>query len=414
MLAMKSLIRLMCSARWVLVCALSGVVVGCSDRPDPGADTPIVITADDLRVLATSEGLSHVVDLEVLPDGRVWVFNSTAPFFVGFAPDGAPLGSHGVSGGGAREFRRPLGLVEGGIDGEAWVLDEIRRSLVRVSRPDEAWEEMSLNADSLPPTSLMGGDDGTFTRVRASRLASLVVLPRTTLSGDGSFPSMWRSMWGADLVSVDPSAGGTTRTVVPLGTVLGDPLVDSGFDMSIPPFPIWFRLWATCGDREIVVYDRLRNQLRGFSPTGREFPAWDLPDPAFNELSRDEFAQAVLDVAAFEAAGSIELEPPAVDTAALLPAIYARMRGNDRELAAVLPRYTDLRCSDDNVIWMRRFDPIDGGLRGSTTWLRVTGNGSWREVTFPERFDPRRFRAGRAWGVLRDTYDVASIAWVEF
>jgi hypothetical protein len=162
-----------------------------------------------------------------------------------------------------------------------------------------------------------------------------------------------------------------------------------------------------------VVYDRTQNRLLGYTPTGRELPSWPLPEPSWTEIDHDDFALAMLDVAAFEAAGSIELEPPRVDTAALLPTIYPRIRGDAQELASVLPRYTALHCSDDDALWLRRFDPRDGGLRGGRSWLMVEGEAIWRDVVFPERFDPFRFRGGRVWGVVRDALDVASIAWIE-
>lgn len=395
------------------IATLAGLVAACADPAGRPVAEPRLFSADEVRILGTSDAISHVVDLEVLPDGRVWIFNATAPLFVGFGADGTQLTAHGASGEGAREFRRPIGLVDGGLEGEAWVLDEVRRSLIQVSGPVGEWVEIPLPTDSLPPTSLMGGDDHTFARVRAARLDARIIVPRTTLSGDGSFPSMWRAMWGADLVSLDPRRGGRARTVVPLSTTLGDTEIETRFDMDIPPFPIWFRLWATCRDREIVVYDRLRKQLRRFSPTGREGPARDLPATSLETISNDEFAHAMLEVAAFEAAGSIGLEPPRVDTAALLPTIFPRIRGDGRALAEVLPHFTAIHCDDEGAVWLRRFAPREGGLRGARSWLRIPDEGAWEEVVFPERFDPFRFRGGRAWGVLRDALDVASIAWID-
>lgn len=380
------------------------------DAPAPDDGAPRVFGDADVRDFASSDALAHVVDMEVLPDGRIWLFNSAPPFFVGFGPDGTLLAQHGTPGEGAREFRRPVGLVDGGLHGEAWAVDEIRHALIRVSRPDSAWAEIALPADSLPPASLMGGDDRSFTWVRAARLEGAVVLPRTTLGGDGSFPGMWRSMWGGDLVAVD-SVGSSARTVVSLREVLGDPGVDADYGMELPPMPMWFRLWTVCGG-EIRVVDRLRNQVRRFDGGGVEMPADTLPEPPFTEVSDDEFARAMLEVAAFEAAGAIELEPPAVDTATLLPAIYPRIRGDGAELAEVLPRYTALHCGDDGALWIRRFDRDSGGLRGGPTWLRIDPSGALREVRFPERFDPYEFTGDRIWGIRRDALDVPSVAWV--
>ncbi len=364
--------------------------------------------ADRVQPFATSEALAYVVDLEVLPDGRVWLLNSAAPYFVGFEADASPIAPHGTDGEGAREFRRPLGLVEGGVGGEAWVVDEARAAMIRISRPDE-WVERGWDPDSIPPGTLMGADDRSYTWLRTVRLGDVVVLPRTRMQGEGSFPSVWRSMWGADLVAVDST--GAARTIVSLGEVLGDPGVDTDFEMEIPPMPMWVRLWTVCGS-ELVVVDRPGNAVRRFDPEGREGGPTPLPSPAWTTVSNDQFARSMLEVAAMEAAGAITLEPPAIDTATMLPTIPPRIRGDGARLASVLPRYTAVHCADDDALWLRRFDPDFGGLRGGRDWLRIDGDGSMTDVRFPERFHPFEFEGGRIWGIHLDALDVPSVAWI--
>jgi hypothetical protein len=44
---------------------------------------------------------------------------------------------------------------------------------------------------------------------------------------------------------------------------------------------------------------------------------------------------------------------------------------------------------------------------------RITQDGVAQEIHFPNRFDVYRFISGRIWGVQRDEFDVASVAWIE-
>lgn len=394
-----------------IACAACDAVPGGSRAGDH--DPPRTFEATDVQVLGTSESLAFVLDLDVLDDGSVWVLNSIEPFFVGFGADGALLAEHGTEGGGPEEVRRPVGFVAGGLDGEAWVLDTGRHALVRVSTPEGVWSEIPLPRDSVPPTSLVGGRDPSFVRVRSARLAGEVIVPRTSLSDASGLLSVWRSIWGADLVAVD-SATGASRTVVRLGHVLGDPTPHVPTDLEFPPFPAWFRLWTVCSGSEIRVHDRLRNQVRGFTSEGVEIAPVALPEPDISEVTREEFARAMLEAAAVEAAGSLELEPARIDTGRLLPMLRRRIEGDPAELAAMLPRYVDLHCTNEGALWARPFDVEVGGLRGGPVWLRITPDGGRREVRLPPRFDPLHFSAERIWGVQRDTLDVASVAWIDW
>lgn len=397
---------------WVLGLGLAACAA-CRGNPESAADAPRVFGAGDVELLGTSESLAFVLDLEVLPDGRVWVLNSIEPFFVAFAPDGTVLAEHGVEGGGPEEVRRPVSFVTGGIDGEVWALDTGRHAFIRVSRQDSPGTPIALPQDSVPPVSLIGFREVTFVRVRTARLGEEVIVPRTSTSGGSGMLSVWRSIWGADLLAFDPATG-SARTVVRLGEALGDPTPHVPTELEFPPIPVWYRLWTVCSGSEVRVHDRLRNQIRGFNATGAELPPIALPEPSLTSVTRERFARAMLEAAAVEAAGSIGPGPPRVDTARLLPGLRQRIQGDGAELAALLPRYVDLHCTEDGVLWIRPFDIEVGGLRGGPGWLRITPDGRMREVRLPPRFDPLRFTSGRIWGIQRDTLDVASVAWIEW
>jgi hypothetical protein len=276
-------------------------LAACGDGP-AAADAPIVLHAAALNVLGTSEALAVVQDMEPLPDGTVWAENSVEPFFVGFGPGGDTIATHGRAGGGPDEFRAPAGLVVGGMDGEAWVYDRARHALVRVSTP-EALAAVPLPRDAIPPGSVMTGLGIMGRTVRVATLGDEVVLPRWSGTGEFSAIEFWTTMWNADLVALDPATG-SVRTVLSLGEVMGD--LASHFESlnsQFPPFPLWYRLWAVCGN-EIRIYDFVRDELRGFTAGGAEREPIPVPPP-FTEASPHEFARAVFDLAAAERVGAV-------------------------------------------------------------------------------------------------------------
>lgn len=232
----------------------------------------------------------------------------------------------------------------------------------------------------------------------------------------------WLAVWTADLVALDLGSG-AVRDVVALGSVLGDPRAHFELTGANLPFPLWFRLWTVCSDAEIRVYDRLRNEVRGFTLEGTELEAAALPPVTLTEVSARRFAEATLDMAAIELMGQVpppggRLGVSAADSARLLDGVVSELEASPAELANLLPRYVDLRCDDVGTLWIKPFD-IDahagfaGGMKGGSLWLRIARDGESREVRMPDRFDPYRFTADRVWGVQRDELDVASVAWIE-
>jgi hypothetical protein len=386
------------------------LLTACGDAPSAD-EGPIVVEAADVTVLGTSESVAVVADLEPLPDGSVWIQNSVEPFFVGFGPEGQVVATHGRTGGGPEEFGAPAGLVAGDMDGEAWVLDRARHALVRISRPDSL-TDVPLPRDAIPPGSVMTGLGMMGQTVRVAALGDEVVLPRW--SGEGEFRAIdfWTTMWIADLVALDPGTG-SVRTVLSLGEVMGDLAAHfESLSGGFPPFPLWYRLWAVCGD-EVRLYDFVRDEMRGFSAAGAELDPVPVPTP-FTQATPEQYARAAFDLAAAERAGAVTdgvgtMSP--ADSAELITGLVGRLEGTPGQLAGVLPKFVDFRCADDGTMWLRPLDLERGGLRGGPMWLRIH-DGEVREVRFPERFDPFRFERGRVWGTLRDDYDVASVAWV--
>ncbi len=387
--------------------SVAALATACGSEPD-GVDPgiPIELDATAIEVLGTSDSLAVVRDLEVLDDGSVWVLNEREPYFIGFGADGEFLGAHGRDGRGPRDFPMPSGFLTGGWQGEAWVFDFARHAMIRVSRPEE-WAEIPLRSESLPPGSVQGGMNMLAPSVRTASLGREIVVPRSGGTMQEGLLQYRLSVLGADLIAVDPETGGV-RTLVSLGAVLDDPSGD--FIPSEGGFPLWYRLWAVCGGDLVRVYDRVRNQLRGFDGSGTEVEPVDLPPVPFTEVSARQFARAVFGLRQAEVTGAVGVRLTAEDSARVLDQLAGMVNGQPHELASYLPRYVDLRCSEDGTIWMQPLDVELGGLRGGRLWLRIAPGGGVREVRLPERFDAFRFRASRVWGVYRDENDIASVA----
>lgn len=393
---------------WVTA-SLSLMLAACERGQAPGDDGPLTIPRSDVHVLASSESIGEVRDLEVLPDGSIWLLNSVEPLFMGFDAEGRVIGRHGQSGGGPEELRMPAGLVSGGLMGEAWVFDYVRHTFIRISDPEAPWSQLPIPRDQIPAGSVRGGMDMMTPMVRTARLGEELVFPWTTGTMDSGLIAYRMALLGADLAALDPETG-AVRHVLALGDVLEDPSAD--FVATDGGFPLWYRLWTVCGDH-LRVYDRARNELRGFTASGEEIASISLPPAALTEATPLEFARAVFPLRQAEVTGTVGRRLTAEDSIRLLNEMAAALNGAPHELAAYLPRYVDLRCSEDGTMWLQPIDLDIGGLEGGPAWLRITSEGAIREIRLPPRFDALRFTPERIWGVQRDELDVASVAWIE-
>lgn len=400
------------SAARPIVVAIVLIASGVSCGPDAVRESsgPDVFTIEsaDIRVVGTSDALAEVMDLEVLPDGRVWVLNSLPPFFVGFGSDGELIGVHGEAGGGPEEFRSPAGFVVGAPGGEAWVLDARRHGFVRVSRPDEAWTEVQIPQTELPPGTLQGGVDLLTPLVRTARLGDAIVLPHSTGTLESGLLSMIETILKADLMTFDPTTNGVDR-VLRIGEALEDPFPD--FNPTEGGFPLWKRLWAVCGER-LRVYDRVRNELRGFDRTGAESAPIQLPPTGLAEVAPQDFARVVFPLRQAEVTGEVGGRLSSEDSLRLVTQMAREVKGSAAELAAYLPPFVDFRCSPSGTMWLRPIDLAGAGLAGGRAWMRIGPDGASRVINFPPRFDPLRFLDDRVYGALRDDLDVPSVAWI--
>lgn len=399
-----------------LTAALSAaaLLATCDDTPaDDAPLAPIEFSASDIEVIGSSDSLAVVQDMEVLSDGSVWVLNSQPPFFTGFGPGGESLGAHGRSGGGPDEFPMPSGFVAGGWDGDAWAFDFVRHAIIRISQPGEGLAVIPLRSADLPAGSVKGGMNMLGSAVRTARLGSEIIVPRSTATME-SGPLQFRfSLLLADLVAVDPRTG-ATRDLIALSEALDDPSGD--FIPTEGAFPLWYRLWAPCGEDLVRVHDRVRNQLRGFDGSGAEADPIELPPVPFTDITPRQFAAAVFRMRQAQLTSDVAARMTEEDSLRVLDRIARTVRGRPHELASYLPRYVDLRCTGDGTIWMHPLDPDVGGLSGGSRWLRIASDaagipaGTVQEVYLPDRFDAFRFTESRIWGISRDENDIPSVA----
>jgi hypothetical protein len=394
-------------------------VIGCEAAPDnvvEGLAAPTILQPSDVHELGTSASIADVEDLEVLSDGSIWVLNSVDPFFIGFDPDGNVLQEHGRRGGGPEEFSAPAGFVSGGLDGAAWTFDIRRHTLIEVSQPQSSQpqgprSEIRIPADSIPPGTLRGGMNLMDMEVRTARMGDEVVVARSYGTMQSGMLNFWSSMWGADLLAFDPTTQ-AVRGVANLSEVLGDPSGEIEMTSGFPPFPLWYRLWAVCSDTELRVYDRLGNQVRTFASDGREIGAVPLPPNRLESVTDRQFVGAVFGLMLAERMGEVGGNTSPADSARLINEMLQEIEGEPEHLASFLPRYVDFRCTREGTVWIQPFDPDRGGLRGGLAWLRITADGATDEVHLPDRFDAYRFSGDRIWGIQRDEFDVATVAWI--
>lgn len=376
------------------------------------SDAPLELDETSVRVVGSSDAIATVQDVDVLEDGSIWVLNSVEPFFVGFGSDGEIVEEYGTRGGGPDEFDAPAGFVQGASGATAWVLDAHRNILVEVPRPSSGRSEIPLHRDSVPLGSLQPGMGMMSSRIRSASVGEATLVARSYGSLRTGVWSLWSAIWGADLVAVEPSGSGA-RTIVSLADALEDPSDYLEQTDGFPPVPLWLRLWTVCPDGAIRVHDRMRNAVRGFSLDGAELDAVDLPPPPFDEVTDEEFARAAFGLAAAEAAGRVGGRLSPEDSAQVMQGLVQAVQGTPERLARFLPRYVDMRCSEDGALWLQPLDLSRSDLEGGRSWVRVAPDGAARTVVLPPRFDAYRFLRGRILGIQRNQFDVASVAWVD-
>lgn len=399
--------------RRILITLAVTLAQACTPTDQPLADEPLVLSTDGLRVLGTTDAIATVHDLDVLTDGSVWVLNSAEPFLIGFDADGDLISAYGARGGGPDEFDAPAGFVTGPRRASTWVLDARRNVLVEVPRPASGRSEIALDRDSLPPGSLQPGMGMMSPLVRSARMDDGFVTARSFGTLRAGIYSFWNAIWGADLVAVD-ERGGHPRTILSLSAVLGDPTAYLEQTNGFPPVPLWFRLWTTCPDGTVRVHDRMQNTIRAFSGAGTELASTSLPEPAFDEVTDRQFARAVFALSAAEVAGRVGGRLSPEDSTRVMNQMMQSVEGTPERLARFLPRYVDLRCAEDGALWVQPIDLERSNLEGGRHWIRIGPDGATRDVLFPDRFQPYRFDAEAALGVLKDDLDVATVARVDF
>ena len=385
---------------------LTIALVACSSGPDRDrAESEgmrgVNVAYDAIQVLSTPDVVAHVVDLQPTPDGRVWVLNSLAPYFIVVGPDGQIERQFGEQGGGPEEFGLPFALVRGADTADVWTYDVRRNAVIRIS----AGERRDI---ALPPDSMLAPSIVSFKG--AGVVPSAPWLERL---GDGFLMARSRVMreesalhvWNADIVLVR----GEERIVsVDLHTPIADYLGDPSSRYPGATFMLPYPMWTFCANGTVALYDPLANTIRRFTEERAELEAIALPDerqqPVTPDLLFEMFYRRFV-----EDQPSVQI-PPQEEMRRLTEESNRQMASNS---APSFPEYADLICTPDGALWLRLFDVNNGRLGQGPNWLRVATDGSHTSVALPTAFRAFRIEQDRIWGTVSDSLGVESIAWLE-
>jgi hypothetical protein len=390
----------MTSARWwVAAGALVLAACGAGDSASNG-EGAVTVSPEAMHTLAVLDVLTRVVDLQPTGDGRVWVLNSIAPYFVVIGPDGRVERQFGQQGGGPEEFNRPVALVRGVAPADVWAYDWGRNALIRISAVDR--RELAVPGDSIPIQSLISfkgaGINPAPPWLESTRDGFLLARSRTTLEESALH------LWNADIFLLRED-GPEVRVDLhtPIADLLGDPASRYGSATVLLPYP----LWTACADGTVGLYDPLANTLRRFSAEREELGAFALPDERQSQMTADlVFEMFYRQIAEDVPAGRL---PPKEDIRRQTGEQNRQFVSNS---AAVFPEYSDLRCAPDGALWLRSFDATAGRLGQGSDWLRFSADGSQTSVALPRAFRTFRIERDRMWGTVPDTLGVESIVWV--
>jgi hypothetical protein len=377
----------------------------CSSDADSGSDGgPLHEIPDDaVQVVASSESLTLVRDLEIAGDGTIWVLDEHPPYFVGFDPEGEVVAEFGVRGDGPLEFSHPVSLVvTTGETAGVWSYDRIRHAFIRLAAPNGASNQPEGTSIPLPRD---------------------VVSPGGFLYGTGGVPSMhpWMDASGGSVFAAHPAGAGSrgssfwSARVVEIPLETGTPV--ERWDMAdyLPdpaglypganeflPIP----LWATCPGGEGWMYDPAAHQLRSLD-TDRTH---DLHPARTVAFTTERLIDMILPMIQAEVPSSER--PPDDELREMLTLEVEQMSD---EFAQVFPEYFQLLCAPDGTLWLQQYHWSEGHEGAGHLWERIppdhTGDLPER-VLFPDGFQPFRIILDRAWGIVRDDFDVPAVAWV--
>lgn len=376
-------------------------VVACGPTGEDSLWTERAVARDEVHLHGTSDRILRVIDLALAPDGRIWVLNSTDPFFLVFSPDGEVERAFGTEGGGPEEFGFPSALVLDSA-GAIWAHDVPRHALVRVSGNER--RAVPLPQDELPPSAFVTFEDAGL-RVGPAWVeewGGRVVVGRV---GPSASPQGPVRLWDAEIVSFRLEPEG----IVALESVLSIPEVVQNSEERFPgatffaPYPIW----TPCGNG-FALYDPIRNQLRRLDPSGADLDAVDLPDEQRVPLSAEGMFRLSFDQLRAEMPSA--QRPDSAEFRQMMDAQFPELRARS---ADVFPEYADLRCSADERVWLQRFDVSAGWFGRGSRWLAIDRDGTTAAWTLPSGFRPLAFTDQRIWGVATDELGVASVAWVD-
>jgi hypothetical protein len=360
------------------------------------------VRPDEVRILATPEGLARVLDVQPAADGRIWVLNSVEPFFVVVAGDGNVERAFGGPGGGPREYGAPQGLVRGPAPGEVWTYDVPRHALRRIG--PEADRDITLPSDSLAQARLVSFQGAGFRPARPwmARAPDGILLA----SGRPS-TSPWTGLrlWEADVFLVRTGGPGpVVEARHAIADLVGDPASRYPRATTFLPYPIW----TLCGDGGLRLYDPLGNSVRRFDRDGVEHEAFDLPPERRLAITFDRFFGMVYRQYREEGPS-----PQPSDSARLREAIEGQFLQLASTSADVFPEYADLRCTGEGTVWLEPFDPASIGLGHGPEWWRIAEDGSRTTYHLPPAFTAFRFAEDRIWGTVVDSLGVPSVAWID-
>lgn len=388
----------------MLILLVAGAA-GCGDAGPGGGGTgeaETTVALEDIHTVGGSDVIARVRDLQPLDDGSIWVLNTVEPYFVQFDPAGRPVRAWGRTGDGPLEFRRPTALVRGPAGDDVWAYDRGHNTIIQISGPEEPRVEIRLPPDSLPAGRLVStaniGVGSEFAWIEP--YGNGFVMARRSLSAiEHQVPGAYE----ADLIAIARTPTGNAASLTRLLTlrdIVGDPMDRYGGAAVFLPIP----LWSFCPDRTLAVYDPLENVVQRVESNGIERARHALPPERRVALTDDRMFRMIYRL--------MLQEMPAggrPDSVEFRRQLEAEMRAFSSEFASVFPEYNALACGSGSTVWLQFYD-VDAE---PTLWLRIEPDGTTRRVRFPERFTPYRFTGGRIWGVLRDEFDVATLAWTE-
>ena len=364
---------------------------GCS--VDDGIAVPMQELLDaDLHIIAQSDSLHRIRDVELSPDGSLWVLNGQSPFLLRFR-DGRTVEVWGHQGEGPDELGYPVALILEPGNARPTLFDVRKLRWGRLNERGSAdWQPLGFRFER----TLVELQWTSYGVVFPFYALGERVLTARYLAGLENQAGFWYS----SIIAFEPGTD-SAATILRFDSIARSPNVREtlGFALRLIPIP----LWTVCPGvpETIVTYVPIRGQLQWLSAAGDVQRTLQVQEPVrrLSDEDLEKFAMFILDE---NTDGS-----PSPEAVEEMRRLLRRVR---QEFGSQKPTFVGIQCDDQDRIWLQEFSTEHSPVGWGRDWYVFDDGGPMGMVRLPVGFLPRLVHSNWILGILEDSIGLQKVA----